>query len=203
MIDNFDKRFVEEYKKIKPSENLKARIMIGITEAQSEKAPLYKRLKPLMSGMLACLVLVVCVAVMPMDMLGKGQVSVAYTQSGEVIAPASVEGRAYAIAAYEETLYPYTELPDGLYGAEFTFDFEGKTEINTEFGSVYLRNADGEYEKIESGSRIDKEATIFWAMPNEEFDGFSVMTLKNRTGEWMLVLEPYVDAYKANFFRTE
>ena len=199
-----DKKFVEDYKKIKPTDALKSRIMceIAIAQTQSEKTPFYKLIKPVLSGALACVLLIACFTVIPLDMLGNGEVSVSYTQSGEVISPTSA-GRAYVISAMRDDVYEYDTLPDGLYGAEFTFDFEGKTEIETDFGSVYKKNADGNYEKINSKSRIEGNVTIFWAMPEDEADGESFMALKNRDGKWLLALERYVDAYKANFIRTE
>ena len=199
-----DKRFVDDYKKIKPTESLKARIMceIAMAETESEKLPFYKRIKPLMSGALACVLLIACLAVFPLEMLGSGDVSVAYTQSGETVAPVSVN-RAYTISAMDNEAYEYDRLPNGLYGAEFTFDFEGKTEIETEFGSVYKKNADGTYEQIASKSRFEGNVTLFWAMPETQADDESVMIIKNRSGKWTLALERYVDAYKANLIQAE
>ena len=199
-----DKKFVEDYKKIKPTDALKARIMceIAIADTKSEKVPFYKMMKPLLSGALACVLLIACFTVIPLDMLGNGEVSVSYTQSGETIAPTAMENRAYTISAFDSG-YEYDRLPSGLYGAELTFDFEGKTEIKTDFGSVYKKNADGSYEQIDLKSRIEGNVTIFWAMPENGADGESVMTLKNRDGEWILALERYVDTYKANLIKAE
>jgi hypothetical protein len=199
-----DKRFVDDYKKIKPTADLKPRIMCEILKAEAKdiKTPFYKRMKPILSGALACFVLIACISVIPMNMLGSGDVSVTYARSGELVAPVSTS-RAFSIAAYDESGCDYSEINGGLRGAEFTFDFEGKTELKTEFGSVYKKNADGTYEKIDSKTRFDGEVTIFWAMPDDTEDKESVMTLKNRSGEWLLALERNVDTYKANFIKTE
>ena len=104
---------------------------------------------------------------------------------------------------YDNEYYEYDELPNGCVGAEFTFEFEGKTEVKTECGSVYIKNADGSYEDIGQKTRIDGNVTLFWAMPAAEDNAESVMTIKNRSGEWTLILERAEGEYKANLVTAE
>lgn len=200
-----DKKFVDEYKKIKPTDDLKNRIFYSVLAAEEKprRKPLYIRMRPVLSGALACVLLVCCLTVLPFDILENGNVSVAYAKSGELIAPSSLESRVLTIAAYDNEHYEYDELPNGCVGAEFTFEFEGKTEVKTECGSVYIKNADGSYEDIGQKTRIDGNVTLFWAMPAAESNAESVMTIKNRSGEWMLVLEHADGEYKANLVTAE
>ena len=200
-----DKKFVDEYKKIKPTDDLKNRIFYSVLAAEEKprRKPLYIRMRPVLSGALACILLVCCLTVLPFDFLENGNISVAYANSGELIAPSSLESRVFTIAAYDNEYYEYDELPNGCVGAEFTFEFEGKTEVKTEYGSVYIKNADGSYEDIGQKTRIDGNVTLFWAMPAAEDGAESVMTVKNRSGEWTLILERADGEYKANLVTAE
>lgn len=200
-----DKKFVDEYKKIKPTDDLKNRIFYSVLAAEEKprRKPLYIRMRPVLSGALACVLLVCCLTVLPFDLLENGNISVAYANSGELIAPSSLESRVLTIAAYDNEYYEYDELPNGCVGAEFTFEFEGKTEVKTEYGSVYIKNADGSYEDIGQKTRIDGNVTLFWAMPAAEDGAESVMTVKNRSGEWTLILERADGEYKANLVTAE
>lgn len=202
MLDN---RFVEDYKKIKPTDELKTRIFYSVTEAKAkrQKTPFYLRMRPVLSGALACVLLVYCLTVIPFDPLEAGDVSVSYAQTGEFIAPSSKVSRVYEIAAYDGMYYEYDELKNGCKGAEFTFAFGGNTELVTEYGSIYLKNADGEYKELGQKTRIDGTVTLFWAMPEEGNDGECVMTIKNRSGELKLSLERLDGEYKANLVLAE
>lgn len=200
-----DKKFVDEYRKIKPTDDLKNRIFYSVLAAEEKprKKPLYVLMRPVLSGALACVLLVCCLTVLPFDFLESGNMSVAYAKSGELIVPSSLESRVLTIAAYDDQYYEYDELPNGCVGAEFTFEFEGKTEVKTEYGSVYIKNADGSYEDIGQKTRIDGNVTLFWAMPAAEDSAKSVMTIKNRSGEWTLILERTEGKYKANLVTAE
>lgn len=202
MLDN---RFVEEYKKIKPTDELKTRILCSIIEAEakSERKPFYLRMRPMLSGALACVLLVCCLTVIPFDPLGAGDVSVSYAQTGEFVATSSTVSRAYELAAHSGMYYEYDELQNGCKGAEFTFEFGGNTELKTEYGSIYLKNADGTYKELGQKTRIGGIATLFWAMPENEYDGECVMTIKNRSGELRLSLELLDGEYKANLVLAE
>ena len=202
MLDN---RFVEEYKKIKPTDELKTRILYSVIEAEakSERKPFYLRMRPVLSGALACVLLVCCLTVIPFDPLEAGDVSVSYAQTGEFIAPSSGVSRAYELAAHSDMYYEYDELENGCMGAEFTFTFGGNTEIKTEYGSIYLKNADGTYKELGQKTKIDGNATVFWAMPEGDSDGDCVMTIKNRSGEVKLSLERFDGEYKANLVLAE
>ena len=200
-----DKKFVEEYKKIKPTDELKTRILYSVIEAEAktERKPFYLRVRPMLSGALACVLLVCCLAVIPFDFLEAGNVSVSYAQTGEFITPSSGLSRNYGIAMLSDTHYEYDELPNGCKGAEFTFEFEGKTEIKTEHGSIYLKNADGTYKELGNKTRIEGNVTLFWAIPTENTDEECVMAIKNRSAEMTLSLEGVDDGYKANLALTE
>ena len=202
MLDN---RFVEEYKKIKPSDELKTQILYRVIEAEAkrEKKPFYLRMRPMLSGALACVLLVCCLTVIPFDPLEAGDISVSYAQTGEFIAPSSTVSRAYELAAHSDMYYEYDELENGCKGAEFTFTFGGNTEISTEFGNIYQKNADGTYKELGQKTRIDGDATIFWAMPENDADGECVMTIKNRSSELKLSLERFNGEYKANLVLAE
>ena len=202
MIEN---KFVDEYKKIKPSDELKTRIFYSVVEAEAkrEKRPLYLRLRPALSCALACVVLLCCMAVIPFEHLEEGDVSVFYAQSGEFIAPSHPTGRSYGIALCDDTYYEYAQMPNGCMGAEFTFEFGGKTELKTDFGSIYQKNADGSYSELGNKTRVDGSVTDFWAMPEGESLGEAVLTIKNRSGEMRLSLETLDGAYKANLALTE
>lgn len=200
-----DKRFVEDYKKIKPTDELKTRILYGIIEAEAknERKPFYLRMRPVLSGALACVFLVCCLTVIPFEPLEAGNVSVAYAQTGEFIAPSSTLSRAYELAAHDGVYYEYGELQNGCKGAEFTFEFGGNTEVSTECGSIYLKNADGSYEELGKKTRIDGNVTLFWAMPEEDNGGECVMTVKNRSYKLKLSLERFDGEYKANLVLAE
>lgn len=200
-----DKKFVDEYKKIKPTDDLKNRIFCSVLAAEEKprRKPLYIRMRPVLSGALACVLLVCCLTVLPFDILENGNVSVAYAKSGELIAPSSLESRVLTIVAYDNEHYEYDELPNGCVGAEFTFEFEGKTEVKTEYGSVYIKNADGSYEDIGQKTRIDGNVTLFWSLPQNGEGGESVMTLKNRFGEWSLMLDCIDGGYTATLIEAE
>ena len=202
MLEN---KFVDEYKKIKPSDELKTRIFYSVVEAEAkrEKRPLYLRLRPALSCALACVVLLCCMAVIPFEHLEEGDVSVFYAQSGEFIAPSHPMGRSYGIALCDDTYYEYAQMPNGCTGAEFTFEFGGKTELKTDFGSIYQKNADGSYSELGNKTRVDGSVTVFWAMPEGESLGKAVLTIKNRSGEMSLSLETLDGAYKANLALTE
>ena len=200
-----DRDLVSEYKKIKPSDGFKDRVAYKIaaeTERSSRK-PLYRRMRPVLSGALACVLLGCCLSVLPFNTLDYGNVSVAYAQTGELITPSSPESRMLALVGYDHNYYSYSELYDGCVGAEFTFDFEGKTEIKTEYGSVYVKNADGSYEDIGNEARMEGLVTLFWAMPKGETAGDSIMTIKNRSSEMLLILERAAEGYKANLVLAE
>ena len=200
-----DRKFVDEYKKIQPTDELKNRIFYSVLEAEEKKQrkPLYIRMRPVLSGALVCVLLVCCLTVLPFDFLENGNLSVAYSQSGELIAPSSHESRVLTIADHDNEYYKYDELPNGCVGAEFTFEFEGKTEIKTDYGSVYIKNADGSYEEIGQKTRIDGKATLFWSLPQNTEGGEPVMTLKNRSGEWSLMLDCSVGGYTATLIEAE
>lgn len=199
-----DKRFVDEYNKIKPTDELKTRIFYSVNEvsAKRESKSLHLRLRPLLSGALACVLLVCCLAAIPMDPLGEGDVSVLYAQTGEFIAPASSMSRSYGISVVSERYYEYVELPDGRKGAEFTFEFGGNTQLKTDYGSIFLKNAYGSYDELGTKTRIDGVVTVLWVMPENE-DGECVMTVKNRSGELRLSLETVDGSYKANLALAE
>jgi len=199
-----DKRFVEEYKKIKPTDELKTRILYSVIEAEakSERKPFYLRLRPMLSGALACVFLICCLTVIPFQPLEEGNVSVSYAQTGEFLAPTSMVSRAYELAAYSGEYYEYDALEDGRKGAEFTFEFGGKTEVSTESGVIYLKNSDGTYKKLGKDARIEGTATLFWDIP-EESDDLCVMNIKNRSGEMLLSLERLEGEYKANLVIAE
>ena len=202
MLEN---KFVDEYKKIKPSDELKTRIFYSVLEAEAkrEKRPLYLRLRPVLSGALACVVLLCCMAVIPFEHLEEGDVSVFYAQSGEIIAPSHPMGRSYGIALCDDTYYEYAQMPNGCTGAEFTFEFGGKTQLKTDFGSIYQKNADGSYSELGEKTRLDGSVTVFWAMPTGESLDEAILTIKNRSGEMRLSLEALDGAYKANLALTE
>ena len=202
MLEN---KFVDEYKKIKPSDELKTRIFYSVLEAEAkrEKRPLYLRLRPVLSGALACVVLLCCMAVIPFEHLEEGDVSVFYAQSGEFIAPSHPMGRSYGIALCDDTYYEYAQMPNGCTGAEFTFEFGGKTQLKTDFGSIYQKNADGSYSELGEKTRLDGSVTVFWAMPEGESLDEAILTIKNRSGEMRLSLEALDGAYKANLALTE
>ena len=202
MLEN---KFVDEYKKIKPSDELKTRIFYSVLEAEAkrEKRPLYLRLRPVLSGALACVVLLCCMAVIPFEHLEEGDVSVFYAQSGEFIAPSHPMGRSYGIALCDDTYYEYAQMPNGCTGAEFTFEFGGKTQLKTDFGSIYQKNADGSYSELGEKTRLDGSVTVFWAMPTGESLDEAILTIKNRSGEMRLSLEALDGAYKANLALTE
>ena len=199
-----NEKFVEEYKKIKPTDELKNRIFYSVAaiEEKKQKKPFYLRMTPVLSGALACVLLVCCLNLFPFDFLEAGDVSVSYAQSGELIAPLSMTSRGYDIAMCDNAYYQYDELPNGSKGAEFTFEFEGKTEIKTEQGSFYLKNKDGSYEELGQKARIDGAVILFWAMPGAE-NGECAMSLKNRSGEWTLSVERLSAEYKANLIKAE
>ncbi len=195
MLDN---RFVEEYRKIKPTEELKARILESTKEAKTPaRKPLYKRLKPVLSGAVACALLVLCITVMPLELLGGGDVSVMYSQSGELIAPSSAEFR---IAPMADMEYEYGEL-DGSKGAEFTFLLDGKTEFNTDFGTVYTIDADGSQRELGNKFRIDGSVKLFWAIPDGDEVYGGAMSMRNRDGEWVLSLSLADGGYTADLIR--
>ena len=202
MLEN---KFVDEYKKIKPSDELKTRIFYSVLEAEAkrEKRPLYLRLRPVLSGALACVVLLCCMAVIPFEHLEEGDVSVFYAQSGEFIAPSHPMGRSYGIALCDDTYYEYAQMPNGCTGAEFTFEFGGKTQLKTDFGSIYQKNADGSYSELGEKTRLDGSVTVFWAMPTGDSLDEAILTIKNRSGEMRLSLEALDGAYKANLALTE
>ena len=202
MLEN---KFVDEYKKIKPSDELKTRIFYSVLEAEAkrEKRPLYLRLRPVLSGALACVVLLCCMAVIPFEHLEEGDVSVFYAQSCEFIAPSHPMGRSYGIALCDDTYYEYAQMPNGCTGAEFTFEFGGKTQLKTDFGSIYQKNADGSYSELGEKTRLDGSVTVFWAMPTGESLDEAILTIKNRSGEMRLSLEALDGAYKANLALTE
>ena len=202
MLEN---KFVDEYQKIKPSDELKTRIFYSVLEAEAkrEKRPLYLRLRPVLSGALACVVLLCCMAVIPFEHLEEGDVSVFYAQSGEFIAPSHPMGRSYGIALCDDTYYEYAQMPNGCTGAEFTFEFGGKTQLKTDFGSIYQKNADGSYSELGEKTRLDGSVTVFWAMPTGESLDEAILTIKNRSGEMRLSLEALDGAYKANLALTE
>ena len=201
MLDN---KYIEEYKKIKPTDELKTRILCSIIEADAkrEEKSFYLRMRPVLSGALACVLLVCCLTVMPFDPLEAGNVSVSYAQTGEFVAPSSALSRAYELASHGDVYYDYAEQ-SGYNGAEFTFELEGNTEISTDYGSIYLKNADGSYEELGEKTRIDGSVTIFWAMPKEDNGGECVMTIKNRSYELKLSLEGFDGKYKANLVLAE
>ena len=180
MLEN---KFVDEYKKIKPSDELKTRIFYSVLEAEAkrEKRPLYLRLRPVLSGALACVVLLCCMAVIPFEHLEEGDVSVFYAQSGEFIAPSHPMGRSYGIALCDDTYYEYAQMPNGCTGAEFTFEFGGKTQLKTDFGSIYQKNADGSYSELGEKTRLDLDGmfvAIGQVPENEPFK--NVATLSDR-----------------------
>lgn len=199
-----DKRFVEEYKKIKPDDGLKTRIMCNVASVAKTPArkPLYVSLRPVLSGALACVLALCFLTFIPFDPLQEGDVSVAYAQTGEFIAPLSLS-RSYGIAMCDNMLYEYSRLPDGKEGAEFTFEFGGKTELKTEYGSIYQKNDDGSYTELGNKTKIDGTVTLFWVMPDGENDGECVMTIRNRSGELNLSLERFDGEYKANLVLAE
>lgn len=195
MLDN---GFVEEYRKIKPTNELKDRIYESIKEAKApSRKPLYQRLKPMLSGAVACALLVLCILVMPIEPLGGGDVNVMYSQSGESIALSSAESR---VAPMAEVDYEYGEL-GGYKGAEFTFLLEGKTEFSTDFGTVYTVDADGNQMELGNKFKIDGSVELFWAIPdgNEVYGG--AMSIKNRDGEWVLNLSLTDGGYTADLIR--
>lgn len=200
-----DRELVNEYKKIKPSDGFKDRLAYRIAAEtdRSARKPLYLRMRPVLSGALACVLLVCCLSVLPFNMLEDGNISVAYAQTGETITPASLESRVLSIAEFDYDYCEYSKLPDGRLGAEFTFEFDGKTEIKTEYGSVYMKNAYGSYEDIGNKARMEGNVTLLWAMPEGETAGESVMTIKNRSGEMSLILERTAEEYKANLVLAE
>ena len=200
-----DRNLVNEYKKIKPSDGFRDRLAYRIA-AESERSarkPLYIRLRPVLSGALACMLLVCCISVISLGGLENGNVSVAYAQTGEFITPSSLQSRVLTIAEASYDFYKYSTMPNGCVGAEFTFELDGRTEIKTEYGSVYIKTADGSYEEIGEKTRMDGNVTLFWAMPEGENDGECVMTIKNRSGKLLLSLERYAEEYKANLVLAE
>ena len=142
-------------------------------------------------------------AVIPFEHLEEGDVSVFYAQSGEFIAPSHPMGRSYGIALCDDTYYEYAQMPNGCTGAEFTFEFGGKTQLKTDFGSIYQKNADGSYSELGEKTRLDGSVTVFWAMPTGESLDEAILTIKNRSGEMRLSLEALDGAYKANLALTE
>ena len=137
-------KFVEEYKKIKPTDELKTRILYSVIEAEqkNERKAWYLRMRPVLSGALACVLLVCCITIAPLDFLEVGDISVAYAQSGEFIAPSSSVSRSYGISMCSDVYYEYDRLPNGCKGAEFTLQLGGNTKISTEYGSLYQKNED-------------------------------------------------------------
>lgn len=200
-----DRNVVNEYKKIKPSDGFKDRVAYRVAAQSEQKArkPLYIRMRPVLSGALMCVLLVCCLSVLPFNWLEDGNVSVAYAQTGEFITPSSPKSRVLTIAEFDYDYYEYAVMPNGCVGAEFTFEFDGKTEIKTEYGSVYIKNADGSYEDIGKKARLEGLVTLFWAMPEGETAGDSIMTVKNRSGEMQLILERTAEEYKANLVLAE
>lgn len=198
-----DKKIAEEYKKIKPDDGLKSRIMYNVaTVAEtSRKVPFYVRIKPVLSGALVCMLIFCCLTVANFDFLGSGDVSVAYAQTGEVMAVSSV-GRSAGIAVYS-TQYNYDRLPNGTAGAEFTFEFGGKTELKTECGSLYLKNEDGTYKELGQKAKIDGTVTVFWTLPEEMADEECVVTIKNRSSKLKLVIECFDCGYRADLVSAE
>ena len=202
MLDN---KFVEEYKKIKPTDELKTRIFYSVVEAEqkNERKAWYLRMRPVLSGALACVLLVCCITFIPFDFLETGDISVAYAQSGEFIAPSSSVGRSYGISMCSDVYYEYDKMPNGCKGAEFTFELGGNTKISTEYGCLYLKNGDGTYEKLGQSAKVDGVVTLFWEMPTEELDKECLLTLKNRSGMLNLSLERFEEEYKANLVLAE
>lgn len=195
MLDN---GFIEEYRKIKPTNELKARIYESVAEAKaSSRKPLYQRSKPVLSGVVACALLVLCILVMPIEHLGGGEVSVMYSQSGESIAPSSA---VFRVAPMADVEYEYGEL-DGCKGAEFTFLLDGKTKFSTDFGTVYKVDADGNYSELGNKFKIDGGIKLFWTVPEGEDVYGGAMSIKNRDGEWVLNLSLTDGGYTADFIR--
>ena len=203
-----DRRIVDEYKKIKPTPELKNRILCEVLAKESEKTakPFWKRMMPVMSGALACLLLVMCLNVIPLggsidpnSQLGYGVFSVAYVDGTEIM-PSS---NTYALAKLIEDGYEFSQRTDGKIGAEFTFEFEGKTRIDTKYGFVYEKTEDGKYNLLPADSVLEGTVTLFWEMPDGESDEECVMTLVNRSGEWRLGLELFPYGYKANLVSAE
>lgn len=198
-----EKRIVDEYNKIKPDADLKNRIMCEVLALESEKTrkPFFRFMKPLVSGALACLVFVLCLTVIPFNNtvdpngeLGYGAFSVAYNDGVEIVPTSNT----YALAKLSDDYYEYDTGADGKTGAEFTFNFEGKTCVDTDYGLVYEKTEDGKYDLLPSNAVLDGEVTLFWEMPDGETDEACVMTLVNQSGKWMLALELFPDGYKAN-----
>ena len=195
MLEN---KFVEEYRKIRPTEELKARIYESIGEASaSARKPLYMRLKPVLSGAVACALLVLCITVMPTELFGGNDISVMYSQSGEEIAPLSVTAR---VAPMADIGYEYGEW-DGYKGAEFTFLLDGKTEFVTDFGTVYMTEADGSQKLLGNKFKIDGSVKLFWAIPEGEENSVGAMSIKNRDGEWTLNLTAGDGEYTADLIK--
>ena len=192
MLDN---KFVEEYKKIKPTDELKTRIFYSVVEAEQKSSR--------KACALACMLHVCCITFIPFDFLETGDISVAYAQSGEFIAPSSSVGRSYGISMCSDVYYEYDKRPNGCKGAEFTFELGGNTKISTEYGCLYLKNGDGTYEKLGQSAKVDGVVTLFWEMPTEELDKECLLILKNRSGMLNLSLERFEEEYKANLVLAE
>ena len=198
-------KFVEEYQKIKPTAELKNRIFYSINEveAKRETKPFYLRMRPALSCALACVLLICCFTVIPFEPLEEGNVSVFYAQTGEFLTPSSVMSRSYGIAACDNTYYEYITLPDGGRGAEFTFEFEGKTRLEANVGELYLKNSYGSYEALGNKTRIEGNVTLLWKIPTDTDGTECVMNIKNRSFEMLLTLEAVDGSYKANLTLAE
>jgi len=202
-----DKRIVDEYKKIKPASELKNRIMCEVLALETAKIqkPFWLRMKPVMSGALACLALVLCLTVIPFnnavepsEQLGYGAFTVAYADGTEIMPSGP-----YAMVKMADDYYEYQQTENGEACAELSFNFEGKTRVNAEYGSLYKKTADGKYEPITSNAILEGDVTLLWELPGGEFDEACVMTLINRSGEWNLGLELFPEGYKANLVKAE
>ncbi len=200
-----DRNVVNEYKKIKPTDGFKDRLAYRVAAVSEQRArrSVYARIRPVLSGAVACMLLVCCLSFLPFGGLEDGNVSVAYAQTGEFITPSSLQSRVLTVAEQSYEYYEYATMPNGCVGAEFTFEFDGKTEIKTESGSIYVKNADGSYEDIGKKARMEGLVTLFWEIPQGESAGESIMTIKNRSGEMLLVVECFAEEYRANLVLAE